>query len=226
MSKLSANLQKGLVGHWTMDDRDTDNGMLRDRSAYGNDGSIEGPITDQGGIVGESFEFNGGETDGDVVKTELSPADIDDNTVTFSSWLYTYDNEKRQKIITGYTDATDDRWDIEIRDALLQFNAWNYDSIVGDTQFTQESWLHVSAVWEPGEEVILYIDGDEDGRGSQELNSLDDGGDISIGRRTYQQRDEPSWDGRIDDVRIYNRALSESEIEALYNMRSQRTSNI
>jgi hypothetical protein len=44
--------------------------------------------------------------------------------------------------------------------------------------------------------------------------------------REFNQDDDPRLTGEVDDVRLYERALSEDEIQALYNMRSQRNSNI
>ena len=39
-----------------------------------------------------------------------------------------------------------------------------------------------------------------------------------IGRRNLQASDGMHFNGLIDDVRIYDRALSAEEVQALYNM--------
>lgn len=51
---MASSLNKGLVFHGTFNDSDTDNGVLRDKSAYDNHGVINGGVTTgQNGIVGE-----------------------------------------------------------------------------------------------------------------------------------------------------------------------------
>jgi len=42
---LELNLQNGLVGHWTLDEKDTSNGTAYDSSAYNNHGSLNGSLT-------------------------------------------------------------------------------------------------------------------------------------------------------------------------------------
>lgn len=59
-----SDLHKGLVGHWSMDDRDVDNGIIRDRSAFDNHGTLNGGIvTGVSSPVGRGFEFTSGNGD-------------------------------------------------------------------------------------------------------------------------------------------------------------------
>ena len=72
-------------------------------------------------------------------------------------------------------------------------------------------WTHVAAVWD-GAAMKLYKNG-------VEIGSLDKGGTLStnpdanvaIGNQPVGTDGRP-WDGLIDDVRLYNRGLSETEI--------------
>jgi hypothetical protein len=75
-------------------------------------------------------------------------------------------------------------------------------------------WTHMAAVWD-GAAMRLYKNG-------VEVGSLEKGGTlstnpdakVSIGNQPAETDDRP-WDGLIDDVRIYNRGLSVSEISDL-----------
>ena len=66
------------------------------------------------------------------------------------------------------------------------------------------------------ENIYLYIDGVLDASETKK-------GDIYLGRSTesleigYERSVSNYFHGSIDEVRIYNRALSESEIRVLYN---------
>ncbi len=87
-----------------------------------------------------------------------------------------------------------------------------------------DAWHHVAAVVEEAElpnlhdDVKLYKDGEPaeiHDIGLLDLWPIDTGNDLDvrIGRR---------FKGLIDDVRIYDRALSEDEVNALYKLQSNR----
>jgi hypothetical protein len=72
-------------------------------------------------------------------------------------------------------------------------------------------WQHVVAV-RSGSTGRLYINGEPKGSGSLSISAVDDGGTLRIGSRD----DEGThMKGDLDDVRIYNRVLSETEISRI-----------
>lgn len=77
-------------------------------------------------------------------------------------------------------------------------------------------WKHVTVTLS-GSTGILYVDGVEVGRNSSmtlKPSSLGNTNLNYIGRSQYA---DPYLDGQVDDFRIYNRALSASEIQSLAN---------
>ena len=76
-------------------------------------------------------------------------------------------------------------------------------------------WMHVAFV-RRGNTGQAYIDGKASG-GSHDLSvlgELTNGQPLLIGRRRHEQ--SPVWfHGKIDDVRIYSRALTDAEINIL-----------
>ncbi|MCL6589276.1 MAG: family 43 glycosylhydrolase [Firmicutes bacterium] len=77
-------------------------------------------------------------------------------------------------------------------------------------------WKHV-AVTKSGNVAILYVDGVEVGRNSNMTlspSNLGNTGNNYIGKSQYA---DPYLDGQIDNFRIYNRALSASEVSSLYS---------
>ncbi len=90
--------------------------------------------------------------------------------------------------------------------------------IVGSTTLNDDGWHHVAAVlWEDGspdaDEIRLYVDGAEEtisSFGSRAINTSNSG-DVEIGTIGGSQL----FDGLIDDVQIFSRALSASEISRL-----------
>ena len=89
-----------------------------------------------------------------------------------------------------------------------------YISCLGSrTSHLDGQWHHVAAVLSPAG-MKLYVDGIErcsNTRGEPML--YDKGPDLHVGRHPSS----PDWDfdGNLDDVRIYNRALSADEIAAI-----------
>jgi alpha-galactosidase len=101
-----------------------------------------------------------------------------------------------------------------------------------DTYYTQHvdsasalpigGWHHV-AVTKAGKTAILYVDGDEVGRNSNMWLTAYNLGNTSqnyIGRPALSTTSPtaPYLDGQIDDFRVYNRALSKSEIRSFGNV--------
>ena len=83
------------------------------------------------------------------------------------------------------------------------------------------AWSHVVGVYTPSSTIQIYINGVLSGTLSSGIpasiynstNSVSIGSFYSLGASTY------SLNGIIDDVRIYNRALSAAEISAIYGIR-------
>jgi rhamnogalacturonyl hydrolase YesR len=79
----------------------------------------------------------------------------------------------------------------------------------GQTAVLDNQWHHLVGVYD-GSQVRLYVDGQLDAYGAAGAvkTSTDP---VYIGSRVNRVSDR-SWEGQIDDVRIYNRALTEAEI--------------
>lgn len=92
----------------------------------------------------------------------------------------------------------------------------NTSDTSGSATAFDDSYHHVFVTFN-GSDVVLYVDGSEDltesKSGSQEYTSED----MSIGRRAPDGRGGNELNGLVDDVRVYSRALSSTEVDNLYN---------
>ncbi|HUV40356.1 MAG TPA: LamG domain-containing protein, partial [Sedimentisphaerales bacterium] len=75
------------------------------------------------------------------------------------------------------------------------------------------TWYHGAAVYN-GSTMKLYLNGSEVGSSSKSGSITTSSAGIAIGQNPDGAGTVP-WDGLIDDVRIYDRALSQSELEDL-----------
>lgn len=52
------NVQSGRIGHWSMDAKDTDSGILHDQSAYDHHATINNAsVGNDAGIVNDAYSF-------------------------------------------------------------------------------------------------------------------------------------------------------------------------
>ena len=84
-------------------------------------------------------------------------------------------------------------------------------------------WQHVAIAWTRGQHLKLYIDGVLNAQSWLETNTNPRIGTLvgytrlMVGKGGKDNAANLSWDGRIDDVRIYNYALSQTDIQAVMN---------
>jgi uncharacterized coiled-coil protein SlyX len=77
-------------------------------------------------------------------------------------------------------------------------------------------WHHVAAVFQGGVNTKLYVDGVLKKQSEGVMpTSINPTGDLFIGRGGSSERLEKRWVGSIDEVRIFNRALSGDEVSRL-----------
>jgi len=217
------NLQKGLVGHWTLDSKNTSNGTAYDSSGYDNNGTVNSVTSTQDSKVGENaYDFSGG--NGITVQNDQSLQITGDLTITFWAKPFNISSARQNPIHKNYTDEytmtaeTDGDLSFYFNDSDSSYN--NYQA--KDMFKNDNEWVYVTAVRDDGNEVVWYRNGklwQTDGYSGG--NPTESGGNVTIGDGYTNP-----YNGILDDFRIYNRALSESEIFALYNMRSQRSYNI
>ena len=80
-------------------------------------------------------------------------------------------------------------------------------------------WQHIAVTWTSGNDVVLYIDGKPNAptwRHQARTGTLAGWTKMLVGKGSQETSDRGSWRGLIDDVRIYDRALSEGEVMGIY----------
>lgn len=207
------SLQKGLVGHWTMDTDDTSGGVLYDKSAYDNHGTLQNsPSTGQTGIVGEAYGFDGSSN---YIQTPLTGDSIK-NPYSISAWFNVNSINGSEMIVGNYDGSNGFLARLEGND---MFDLWHdTDSIEGGS-VTLNKWTHVVYTYD-GSNGAIYKNTSQVASGSLPDSTISN--DLRIAE-TYDGR---YLDGELDDVRIYDRVLTQDEILTLYNMRSQRQQNM
>ncbi len=213
-SSQTDKLTDGLVGMWSFDGPDMADITAYDRSGQGNDGTLTNGPDRTFGKVGQALEFDG--VDDYVLvghSTDYKPVD----EMTIAGWMRANDWDVTFDITrTGPTQ-------MRLFAAVGGGNEYpsmylNFDSAGGtlcqDTlSMDSEQWYYFAGVYDSND-MIVYVNGSEFKRCNVGLDTINqDANDLLIGKSGSNFAD-----GIIDEVRIYNRALSEQEIRRLYNM--------
>ena len=193
--------EPGLVGYWNFDNM-TD-GKIPDLSNSGNLGRDYGATQVKRGY-GYALRFDGVN---DYVDCGNGPSLNLKEAVTVSAWVFP---EVRPMNEPGLVM----KQDVEVYGLTMYKDGrcWWYISSGGNkvkSGLGTGAWRHVVGTYD-GKEMKLYIDGKM--RDSRKLSvPIKQGGNLLIGKRgTYFFR------GMIDEVKVYNRALSADKVFAQY----------
>jgi len=197
----------GLVGWWPF------NGNANDESGNNNNGTVNGATltADRFGNAGKAYEFNGSSY---IISTQVSNIPLGNSPRTFSFWMksnITTSPSNRDMINWGTT-ALSQRFGFVMYDGLPYF-VGEGDDFYGSTPIGNNNW-HFIVLTYTGSVVSIYIDGDLDASQNKNLNTI--GPDLVIGRSALDHPLFTTYAGLVDDVGIWNRALTQQEISALY----------
>jgi hypothetical protein len=213
-------LTAGLVGHWPLNEDNTSNAY--DLSGRGNDSSSVTGTTTTAGLGGtKARSFDGSD---DYVEIN-SPAGgtLNPDKITVSAWIYSRTDQKNgivNKNDGGMSGGNKVYQIINDGSSNWRFQVWDSASTVfyySHSNPTFNEWTHLALTYDKSN-LKGYVNGSEVGSVSTDGNPLlDDDAPLWIGQH-YDTSSGWNFDGRIADVRIYNRALSASEIQTLYDM--------
>ena len=194
---------------------------LLDNSGMGNNGTfVNNGITYTPGIFGQAANFSG--VDSDYIQAAHSTSLDLLSGMTLAAWIKPEDPPVANGgiIFKGFINNTPGVYDLLVGsfpndDERAGASINNGAAIVGlDGAISYSTWQHLATTYD-GSDLRLYLNGVEiastpfAGVITQEVSPLNIGHRYRFGDGIYQ--------GLIDDVRIYNTALSTTQIGALAN---------
>ncbi len=208
----------GLVAWWKLDERD--GRTAADSSGNGHDAAVQGNPTwrPAGGRVGGAIALDG---DGDFLEVANESAFDFTGGVTVAAWIRAESLDKPwQAIITKGEWA----WRLQRNEETntLEFACSGvhvpsesaYGSLYGTRELKLGEWCHAAGTYD-GKRMALYVDGALDtAQAAWGPVGVDDE-PVLIGENAAEKG--RFWNGLIDDIRIYNYGLTESQVKELYN---------
>jgi hypothetical protein len=199
-------------------DAPAEGGVTRDASGAGNDGRVFGATWEAGGKFGGAYRFSLTNLTDRIVIADNDSLNVP--YVTVAAWVNTTDADgfvnrivekdyrRSFNLCLGGGKQNRGKPGLEVN----SYGAWS-DRVIGDGR-----WHHVAGTFD-GQVMRLYVDGVEQRQtkaghpGPLSRNNWDVCVGNSIGEAVVGNF--VAYDGLIDEVRIYNRALSAEEIKLL-----------
>ena len=170
------------------------------------------------GYIRKGAAFNGSSSAISVSATSTTPVDFSQRNYSLSFWVNTT-TTTQSAMLSKYGDSDSARAFItEIRATGIVRHYERGTGTFEDTSTTSTindgDWHHI-VVTKSSTQTIIYIDGTADVTNANTFTSNNGGTeDFRIGRDNPAS---PAWfNGKIDQVRIFDKALSSSEVTTLY----------
>ena len=214
---------QGLVGYWSFDENGGNTAF--DYSGNNNRGTLVNSPTWVDGVLGKALKFNG--SNSTYVEIPNTGDFSNANKFSISFWVKSNSITTVEGLICKANDSLTGQWYIVFgtinsngRILLRVCNNTIRTGMQTTISFTDNKWHHIVTMWNTGA-FNIYVDGnnqilENDGLDTGTVSTLlSSTVPISIGRRGTGGNYISS--GIIDELRLYNRSLTQSEITTLYN---------
>lgn len=226
---VTDTLPSDLLVHYEFDETGGAGGTVaRDTSGRGNDGTYERTPAFGTGVRGGSVKLSGGASSSTTAPYVTIPngvlAGVDSVTVsahvkwtastTVNQWLFALGPDSNRYLFASPYNGS------RVLYSAITTGSWQAESKMAGPAIPAGSWQHVAVtVDSAAQTAVLYLNGLAVARATNVTVKPSDLYDASksysgyIGRSLYSA--DPYLAGEVDDFRIYNRALSPSEILAV-----------
>jgi hypothetical protein len=201
----------GLVGHWKLDE--SSGTLAADSSGLGRDATLVGTANWTAGKINNCLQLDG------ATKAEASSLMGSPKNVTISGWAYLTAPDSSGAELVSLGDYFAIRLDSGATTRAFFYNGSTWPAVSANQTFTGTGWHHFAAVFnDDGNYCKLFIDGQEAASLSTTVTIPYTG----LGTKTVIGRHGNGstifdFTGKIDDVRVYNRALCASDVQALFD---------
>lgn len=224
---VKADISNGLLGHWEFEEGEGESTV--DSSGNNHTGTIGGNALWQPGRIGDySLEFDG--VLGHVIPSNSST--LNSNTYTISLWLNGDTNFSGTVFRLSNSSSntiTRSKYEIQVTPTNITFINGNgsdaSDSDIFSTTLTAGSWWHIVCTLDGNDVKSCYRNGSLISTTTLDIDiSANNASGSYIATARNIEGNNRFFEGLLDDVRVYDRALSESDIQELYALGEDSTS--
>jgi hypothetical protein len=211
----AADIGDGLAGYWRFDG--CDGRVVKDRSPLGNDGVVDGGVLRKE-KAGASLELDG--LGGHVLIAEKSLFNFT-NALTASLWVKAA--ELRRNTVFFGVPHTNETWTTPMfgmyaADGRVVFGIWGTRDtakvlVESADEFPLNTWTLLTGAYD-GAAVKLYVNGKLSAGKLRTGLIARNGQPLILGKGLGYSK--PSLKGRVGELRLYSRALTATEVKALF----------
>ena len=225
---VTSNITTGLVASYPF------SGNANDISGSNYNGTNNGATltTDRFGNANSAYSFNG--TSNYIDVNDVSPLRLNNTDYTISFWteLNAYSTGGGTAFIYKRSNGSQNGWglgaDQGTQNKLMLLTSENTDPRGYSTStLALSGWHNITAVYtQTSQELKFYIDGVLDNTTTGVDNNYNPVGGMptpsasctSVMRFGQDTKNNSYWlDGKLDDIKIYNRALTDCDVDSLFN---------
>jgi uncharacterized protein (TIGR02145 family) len=227
-------LDNGLIGHWTFDGSDVDwsstTAEIRDRSGNNYHGNATTSMTATSsptkGVLGQALYFSSTSLNYITIPDSVALSGGAGKSVSIAAWVKLSTTSQQRVVVRKWLNGSDKDWELNYEGTgENNFRFWTenaggnaYCHATGTT-IVAGQWYHAAATFDgPTKTCRVYVNGTLGVEEVELYDMPDTAANVEIGGEGYQRNDGYNMDGSIDDVRVYNRTLSATEVKRLYDL--------
>lgn len=179
---------------------------------HGQNGNLNGP-TFTGGVLGQAFSFDSA----DEFLTVDANAALEPTNISVAFWVKTQASGGIKLLVDSSHGGTNGNfgWAIQMTSGgqvgIAYGNGGGFPALDSTTNLADDQFHHFAATLD-GTNMRTYVDGVLETTASYSGTPMGTGEQIRIGRHHSLGR---QFSGLMDDIRVYNHALTSSEVQAL-----------
>ena len=203
----------GLYAHWLCNENAANTTVSDSKGSNTGTSMQNTSVMHTNGVVNGAFHFNGS---GDYIYGTLTNPIIGNVNFSVTAWFKTT-KTGRGSIINGGSMSTGQGWWLAVSNGgnqKLTFDKSGGGGAISSNNVCDGVWHFACGTYD-GTNFRVYVDGALQGTSQNTFGSVS-GSELRIGD-SLTNYSSWYWAGDLDDVRIYTRALSQSDITALYN---------
>ncbi|MFN0112871.1 MAG: LamG-like jellyroll fold domain-containing protein, partial [Blastocatellia bacterium] len=170
-------------------------------------------------VSGAALNFDG-TNDYVNLGTGLSSAFNGTNKITIQAWVYPTAFGGLKSVISNLniSGGTPTYWMRMNDEGKMQFSLETTSggvTVTTGAALSLNAWKHITATWD-GSTIRIYVNGIPDGSQAQSGSFPASSNTVTLGI-SYFDTPQEQWQGTLDEVRVWNNALNQAEIQANYN---------
>jgi len=168
-------------------------------------GTLSGPLGQK------AFDFDG--SDDYIGVADIESMISGATEISVGAWIYAESNNDFSRVWASDNNNFE-CWIADTSNLKTRITLGGNKVDLSYPSFSFNNWHHVMRTWD-GNTHRMFINGEIIGEATQSGSINDLGNFFRIGQR---KNNTEYWDGKISEVRIYDRPLTKSEVEYLYSV--------